>query len=67
MPNLEELEQAYRNAREAYEADKTEENHDNYRQAKLEFTEARVTQRQAEESDPDHSRGKGLVQVDNEA
>jgi hypothetical protein len=63
---LETLEQKFREAQENYSDDPSEANHKKYRQAKLKFTQARVEQRQAEEQDPDHSRGNGLVVITDE-
>ena len=66
MPNLEELEQEYKDAAEAFEEDRSEENHAAYEEAKTAFVDARAAQRREEENDPNHSRGTGLVVVSEE-
>lgn len=63
--NLETLEKKFREAKDEYAKDKSDANHDKYRKAKLRFTDARREQKQAEENDENHPRGKGLVVVTN--
>jgi hypothetical protein len=63
MSDLDALERAYSEAREVFVADRTDENRDAYKAAKYAFAEARTAQKIAEEADPNHPRGAGLVQA----
>lgn len=62
--NLEKLEAEFREAQEVFAEDKTDENHDEYQEAKRDFALARVEQRKAEEADSNSRRGQSLVFVD---
>lgn len=66
MANLEELEARFREAQSAYMDDRSEENKQAYKEAAQAFSDARVAQRQEEEADPDHPRGRSMVVVNND-
>lgn len=62
---LEDLEQAYREAYDAYAEDRTPENRETYKEAKRAFSDARTYKKQLEELDPDHPRGRSVVLIEN--
>jgi len=64
---LETLEEEYLEAKEAFRADPEDSDlKAEFKEAKDAFQQARISQRQEEEADPNHKRGKGLVSVENE-
>jgi len=67
MPDLDKLAKAYDEARKAYRADrKSEAKRTRFKRAKEALTEARVSERQREEEDPNHPRGQSMAVVTNE-
>jgi hypothetical protein len=66
MPDLDKLEEEYREAQKAYKrgAKGDEDAKQKYKDAKARFALARVEQRQKEEADPDHPRGQAMVSID---
>jgi hypothetical protein len=67
MPDLDQLEQEFNEAREAFTEDRTDENYVRFQEAKSAFVEARVAQRREEELDPNHPRGQVMVAVNDDA
>lgn len=63
MADLAKLEERYRDAQAAFMDDDSETSKKKYKKAKQAFAEARTEQKQAEEADPDHPRGKSLAAV----
>lgn len=63
MADLAKLEERYRDAQDAFVEDDSESNKKKYKKAKTAFAEARTAQKQDEEADPDHPRGKSLAAV----
>ena len=63
MADLAKLEEKFRDAQAAFMEDDSESNKKKYKKAKEAFSEARTAQKEAEEADPDHPRGKSLAAV----
>lgn len=63
MVSLETLESRYLEAKQAFQDDRTEENYVAFKKAKKAFADARVSERQGEEADPDHPRGNVFAMV----
>lgn len=65
MPDLAKLEERYRAAEAAFRDDRSDKGlYDKFKKAKQAFVDARTEQKKAEEADPNHGRGTGLVQID---